>query len=204
VSQRGVLGLGQVPIVFAPLVGFLMGVVLAWASRDELTRHEGPLLLSRPVVVAAAFGFFVFAPIVGYFAAFHGDWSYLYLYPHSRIPSAVDLALVLLSGATVALGTGIATPAARSKKLGVVAWLGAVPATTAVGLFAWGARRLAVSATYAEFQGSFGTTPIGASTLGRGVLFMTIAGTLGIAWTFRSLARRRSPKDAKAPREEWQ
>jgi hypothetical protein len=193
-----VLGLRGVPILFAPLVGFLVGVILAWVSRDELARSEGPLVLTRPVLLAAAFAFFVYAPLVGYFAMFHGDWAYLYLYPHARIPSAIDLSLVLVSGLTVPAGSMVAAPAARSKKLGVVVRLGAVPATLAAGLFAWGARRLAVSGTYAEFHGSFGTSPIGASTLGRGVLFMTIVAALGMGWTLRSLGRK-SRADAKAP-----
>jgi hypothetical protein len=126
-----VLGLRGVPILFAPLVGFLVGVILAWVSRDELARSEGPLVLTRPVLLAAAFAFFVYAPLVGYFAMFHGDWAYLYLYPHARIPSAIDLSLVLVSGLTVPAGSMVAAPAARSKKLGVVVRLGAVPATLA-------------------------------------------------------------------------
>jgi hypothetical protein len=178
-----------VPILFAPLLGFLLGVILAWISRDELMRQEGPLLVSRPLVMALALALSVYAPMIGYFVLFHGDWSYLYLYPHSRIPSAIDLSLVLLSGALVPLAMRIAAPAARSKKLNVIVWLGAVPATLATALFAWGARRLSVSATYSQFHGNFGTTPISASTLGRGVLFMLILSALAIAWTTRHLTR---------------
>jgi hypothetical protein len=195
-----VLGVPRVPIVFAPLVGFLVGVVLAWTSRDELARSEGPLVLARPVLISAAFAFFVYAPLVGYFAVFHGDWAYLYLYPHARIPSAIDLALVLASGLTVPVAAMVAAPAARSRKLGVVVWLGAVPATIATALFAWSARRLAVSATYAEFHGNFGTSPIGASSLGKGVLFMTIVAVLAMAWTLRALGRSRR-SDPRSQRE---
>jgi len=178
-----------VPILIAPLLGFLLGVVLAWVARDELMREEGPLLVSRPLAIASALAALVYAPVVGYFLIHHGDWSYLYLYPHARIPSAVDLALTLVSGALVPLALRIAAPAARAKRLHVIVWLGAVPATLATGLFAWGARRLSVSATYAQFHGSFGTTPIGASPLGRGVLFMLFVTALGIAWAVRLLAR---------------
>jgi hypothetical protein len=189
-----------VPILFAPLLGFLLGVILAWIAREELTRDASPargpwsLVVPRPIVVSAALACFVYAPVVGYFVAFHGDWSYLYLYPHSRIPSAVDLALVLVAGAAVPLGTRAAEPAARAKKLGVIMWLGAVPGAIAAGVFAWGSRRLSVSATYAGFHGGFGATPISASALGRGVLFMLIVGALGVAWTVRSLARTSRPE----------
>jgi hypothetical protein len=47
--------------------------------------------------------------------------------------------------------------------------------------------RLAVSGTYAQFHGQFGTEPIGASTLGKGVLLMGSLLTLGLAWTVRAL-----------------
>ena len=47
--------------------------------------------------------------------------------------------------------------------------------------------RLAVSGTYAQFHGEFGTEPIEASTLGKGVLLMGSLLTLGLAWTVRAL-----------------
>ena len=54
------------------------------------------------------------------------------------------------------------------------------------------ARRLAVSGTYAQFHGDFGTEPIGSSALGKGVLLMDLALALGIAWTVRALLRMAS------------
>jgi hypothetical protein len=51
------------------------------------------------------------------------------------------------------------------------------------------ARRLAVSGTYAQFHGDFGTQPIGTSPLGQGVLVMGAILVLAVAWTARSLAR---------------
>jgi hypothetical protein len=180
-----------VPIPFAPLLAFVLGVVLAWVARDELARTptECPLIASRPVAVAIALAFFAYAPIVGYFVAFHGDWSYLYLYPHARIPSAIDLALVLLASAEIPLAMILAVPAARAKRLSSVVRLAATPLGAAIGLFAWCSRRLAVSATYTQFHGGFGTVPIGTSVLGRGVLFMMIVGALAVVWSVRSMAR---------------
>ncbi len=180
------------PIPFAPLLGFVLGVFFAWVSRDELVRDDGPLIASRPVVVASAFAVFVFAPMVGYFVAFHGDWSYLYLLPRSRIPSAVDLALVLFAGTLLPIGAMVAAPAARQKRLGVVVWLVSVPGALALALFAWSARRLSVSASYAQFHGDFGTEPIAASTLGKAVLFMAIVFALGVFWSARSLESKRA------------
>lgn len=177
------------PIPFAPLVGFVLGVMLAWIAREDFAREEGPLIASRPVAVATAFAVLVYAPIVGYFVTFHGDWAYLYVWAWSRIPSAIDLTLVLVSCASVPIGLMASSHAARAKKLGAVVWFGGVPTVLTAGLSAWSARRLSVSATYAQFHGDFGTEPIASSALGRGVLWMAIVGALGITWAIRSLAR---------------
>jgi hypothetical protein len=125
--------------------------------------------------------------MVGYFVAFHADWSYLYLVARAQVPSAIDLALVLLSGTSVPLGAMVAAPVARQKRFGAVVWLASVPAVLASGIFAWGARRLAVSASYAQFHGDFGTMPMARSALGRGVLFMAVVVALGVVWSVRSL-----------------
>lgn len=179
------------PILFAPVVGLVLGVVFAWVAREEFARDEGPLIASRPVGIVTAFAILVYAPIVGYFVTFHGDWAYLYVWAWSRIPSAVDLALVLLACASIPMGLLASSHAARTKRLGTMVWFGGAPTVFAAGLFAWSARRLSVSATYAQFHGDFGTEPIASSALGRGVLWMAIVGTLGITWTVRSLGRGR-------------
>jgi len=49
------------------------------------------------------------------------------------------------------------------------------------------AHRLAVSGTYAQFHGDFGTTSISSSPLGKGVLLMGVVVALGLAWTVRWL-----------------
>jgi hypothetical protein len=185
-----------VPIPFAPLLAFVLGVVLAWVSRDELARDAGPLVATRPVAISAAFAAGVYAPMVGYFVTFHADWSYLYLVPRAEVPSAIDLALVLVSGALVPLGAMVAAPVARQKRLGAVLWLASVPAVLAAALFAWGARRLAVSASYAQFHGDFGTVPLVGSSLGRAVLFMAVVTTLGVVWSVRSLEAKEAKRNA--------
>jgi len=182
-----------VPIPFAPLLGFLLGLALAWASRAEFAKEDGPLFTARPVLVAAAFATLVFTPMLGYFAAFHGDWAYLYVVPWRRVPSAVDLALVLLGGASVPVGTFVGAPAARARRLGTLVRMGAGPAVMALALFAWGARRLALSASYVQYHADFGTEPIASSALGRSVLWMGIVAALGVAWSVRAIdtGRRR-------------
>ena len=46
-----------------------------------------------------------------------------------------------------------------------------------------------MSGTYAQFHGDFGTEPIGASVLGKGVVLMGVVLALAIAWTVRALLR---------------
>ena len=177
------------PLPFAPFVGFLVGLGLAWAARADIGNNDGPLFASRPFVVATGLACFVYAPLVAYFVAFHGDWAYLYLVDWRRVPSAIDLALVLFAATCVPLGTIVALPAARARRLGTLVRIGAGPAVVVCGLLAWGARRLVVSATYTQFHGDFGTESIASSALGRGILWMGIVGVLGIAWSVRLVAR---------------
>jgi hypothetical protein len=177
------------PIPFAPLVGLALGAALAWIAAPELSRDEGPIVASRPFAVVFAFASLVWLPVVGYFVAFHGDWAYLYVVPWQRVPSAVDLGLVLLAGAAVVGGFCLAVRPVRKRRIGPVVAMVVAPATLSVAALTVAARRLAVSGTFAQFHGDFGTEPIAASTLGKGVLFMGVLVALGVAWTAYSLLR---------------
>ena len=177
------------PIAFAPLFGLALGAALAWIASQELARVDGPIVASRPFAVVAAFAGFVWVPVVGYFVAFHGDWSYLYVVPWQRVPSAVDLGLVLLAGASVVGGFWAAVRPARRSRSGPLVAMVVVPATLAIAGLLAAASRLAVSGTYAQYRGDFGTEAIGASALGKGVLLMGVVTALAIAWTVRALVR---------------
>lgn len=181
------------PAPFAFLVAFVLGATLAWAARGELARSEAPLALARPFAIAWGLALFVFAPVVGYFVAFHGDWAYLYLFAFRRIPSAIDLLLVALATAQIPIGFAIAAPLARSKQssrlLVLVAILLAVLTVASVVAM----RRLGTSASFAQYHGGFGTTPIGRSPLGRAVLLAWTVLTAAYAWAVhvvRSTNRR--------------
>jgi hypothetical protein len=167
-----------VPIPFAPLVGFSLGAALAWTAASDLSRDDGPIALSRPFAVVLFFAGLLWLPIVGYFVAFHGDWSYLYLVPWQHVPSAIDLGLVLLSAAAVPGGFWLGVRPVRKRRLAPVALMVAVPASVAVLGLTLAAHRLAVSGTYAQFHGEFGTEAIVATTLGKGVLLMGTVLTL--------------------------
>ena len=181
------------PVPFAPLVGLALGALLAWFARLELAPDEEPIIVSRPFILVVCFAVLVYTPILGYFAAFHGDWAYLYLIPSHRVPSAIDLALVLLSGGTVPLGFLAAARPARALHLGTVGLLGGTPATVACVLMIVWQKRIGTSGTYTEFRDGFDTEPITASVLGQGVLWMGFVGTLGAAWCAWSMRRRHAP-----------
>jgi len=178
-----------VPIAFAPLAGVAFGAALAWVAAPALGRDDGAVMLSTPFAIVAAFAGFLWLPIVGYFVAFHADWSYLYLVSAQRVPSAVDLGLALFSTAAVPAGFFLAARPVRKRRMGIVAALVAGPLALVVAGAAAASSRLSVSGTYAQFHGGFGTEPIGASTLGRGVLLMGALLALGLGWTARSLSR---------------
>jgi hypothetical protein len=177
------------PIPLAPLLGLALGAALAWVAGPELARDDGPLVLSRPFAVVAGFAFLVWLPAVGYFLACHADWSYLYLVPSRRVPAAADMALALLAAAAVMGGFRLAVPAVRRRRPGLVVALIVVPAAVSAVTCVLAGRRLAVSGTFVQFHGDFGTEPIVASTLGRGVLFMGAVVAVGVAWVVRSLLR---------------
>jgi hypothetical protein len=166
-----------------------LGAAFAWVAAPELSRDEGPIVASRPFAVVVAFVALAWLPVVGYFVAFHGDWAYLYLVPWRRVPSAVDLGLVLLAGAAVVGAFALAVRPIRKRRLGPVVAMVVAPATVVLAGLTLTARRLAVSGTYAQFHGDFGTSPISSSPLGQGVLLMGAILVLSVGWTARSLAR---------------
>jgi len=178
------------PLPLALLVGLLLGLGLAWLARVELARSEVPLVLARPFLIALGFGLVVYAPVVGYAVALHGDWAYLYLIRFARVPSAVDLFLVLLAASTVPLGFALGVPWALAKRGPALLKLGAVIAIVLVAATIVAARRLAVSASFAQYHGAFGGAPIAQTPLGRGVLLSWLAVFAGYAWAARVLIRR--------------
>lgn len=179
------------PLPLALPTGLVLGLTLAWVARAELARSEVALVLTRPFLVALGLGLIVYAPVVGYFVALHGDWAYLYLVRSARVPSAVDLALVLSAGATVPAGFAIGAPWAIQRRAAPILQTSAAVALLVLVAAGILSRRLGTSASYAQYHGGFGTTALGRSPLGRGVLSSWIAVAAGYAWSAWVLRRPR-------------
>ena len=185
------------PLPFAPLVGFLVGIALALAAASEVARDDGPMVMSRPFGLTVAFAMLIHTPVVGYFVAFHGDWAYLYVVPWHRVPSALDLTFVLLGAAATVAGQSAAYPFVRKRRLGALVGLAAGPLALLVALATLFSRQLGTSANFAQFHGGFGVEPIAASTLGRGVLWMACVYAAGLAWCVRAMWRLESDRDVR-------
>jgi len=172
------------------LVAFALGASFSRVAQGEIARSEGPLLASRTMAVVAGFAAFVYLPVMGYFAAFHGDWAYLYFVNWQTVPSAVDLAFVLLGAVLVPMGfaAGVAFIRTRqSRAAGAISVLVGLPVGLAALLAIVFLRRLAVSASAAQYAGGFGVEPIASSTLGKGVLCALLAVGAATGWAVRAL-----------------
>jgi hypothetical protein len=189
------------PLPFAPLIGLALGAVFAWVAAQELSRTEGPIIASRSFAIVAAFALLVWVPVLGYFVAFHGDWSYLYLVSWRRVPSAIDLGLVLAAALAVVAGFAVSVEPIRKRRFAPVVGVIVAPGTLVIAGLTLAARRLAVSGTYAQFHGDFGTEPIGSSPLGKGVLFMGAVLVAAVAWTALSLVRTGARTGGADPRD---
>jgi hypothetical protein len=181
-----------VPLPFALPVALVLGASLAWLARIELARSEVPLLLARPFLVSLSFAACVVAPVVGYFVALHGDWAYVYVVPAARIPSAVDLVLVVAAASLVPIGFAIAAPFAIARRGPTLLRAGGIALIVILALAALTAKRLRVSASYAQYHGGFGWVPLAKTSLGRGVLLSWVALLAAYAWCARVLVGRRS------------
>ncbi len=178
------------PAPLAPLIGFALGVGFAWWAREELARSQaGYAIGTRSLVIVTLFATLVFAPIGAYFLAFEADWSYAYFIDTRRIPSALQLGLVLLDAASVPVGFAVAASYAKSRKLVPLVAMGVPPMVVVLGCIAVAAGRLGIQASYAQFHGDFGTRPIAGSSLGYALLWMDTVLVLGVVWTGRQVQK---------------
>ena len=178
------------PAPLAPLIGFALGVAFAWWAREELAKSAlGAGIGSRALVVVALFATLVFAPVGAYFLAFEADWSYAYFIDTRRIPSALQLALVLVDAASVPVGFVVAASFAKRNKLIPLLIMGGAPIVFTLSCLAATTSRLGIQASYAQYHGDFGTRPVSGSSLGWALLWMDALLALGAAWTARQVQR---------------
>jgi hypothetical protein len=178
------------PAPLAPLIGFALGVGFAWWARDELARSQaGGGIGTRSLVIVALFATIVFAPIAAYFLAFEADWSYAYFIDTRRIPSALQLLLVLLDAASVPVGFVVAAAYAKTRKLVPLLVLAGPPVVVSLVAVAAAAGRLGIQASYAQYHGDFGTRSVAGSSLGYALLWMDTLLVLGVVWTNRQVQR---------------
>ena len=188
-ERRGPWFAPRVPAFIAPAVGFALGAGLAYAAADSLAKGRGSGIASRALIVVTAFSVLIYAPVCGYFLAFSPDWSFAYLVDSRRLPSAVDLALVLVDVASVPAGFAAALRKARARHLRWVALAAVLPAAGALLAMLALLPRLGVHATYAQYHGDFGTRAAAGSELGYALLWMHAVLIAGVLWTARALKR---------------
>src|SRR5689334_7506191 len=83
------------PLTLAPLFALLLGVAFGLVGRDEVRRTTASPTATRGFLVLGLVSLLLLAPALAYFVAFYPDWAWSYLVPGARIPSAVDLIVVL-------------------------------------------------------------------------------------------------------------
>jgi hypothetical protein len=182
------------PLPLVALVALSIGALFAHVARAELAHEDAPIVSSRPLAIVVAFAGLVFLPAVAYFAAFHGDWAYMYFVAWRRVPSAIDLAVVLACTALVPAGFVVAAPFARTKRREIVVALIASPATLAAILAIVFQHRVGTSATFAQFKNGFDTEPVAHAALGRAMLVAIAVTTAAALWTVRLLRSVPVPK----------
>ena len=177
------------PAPVAPLLGFALGALFAWAAGDELSRSPGSAVMSRCLLLVAIFSIVVFAPVTAYFVSFAADWSFAYLVDTERIPGAVDLALVLVTVASVPLGFTVAARSPSVGRVGRLARVAGAPALLSAAFLIVAGPRLALHASYAQFHGDFGVSSVAGSPLGYALLWMDGVLLAGVLLTARAIRR---------------
>lgn len=179
--------LSDMPVLIAPWVGLLFGVAFAWMAREELARSERGPLASPASLLPLAFGFLVHGPVAAFFLAYAPDWSLAYLIDSQRVPTIVEMILLLLTTASPTIGYVFSVnSASRREGTHLLRW--AIPLLVlVVALTLVLAPRLGTEANYAQFRGSFGTRSIAGGGLGMSLLWMNTVLFCCAGWVAKSL-----------------
>lgn len=170
------------PLLLAPAVAALLGVVLALVGRDELRRTSGPVSATRGFLVCSLVSLLLFAPAVGFFVAFHPDWAYAYFVPGRRVPSAIDLVeVVALTAIPPATFSWAAVSLRRHAVREIVRGAGALVVLLAVAVALIGPR-MSVVGSYEAFREGYDLVPLSGSPLGLAIVWVDGFLTLGVVW----------------------
>lgn len=180
------------PILIAPLVGFALGVIFAWAATDELAREAGPLIGSRALSLVVLFAFLTFGPAVGYFATYETEWSLFYLVDARHVPSSALLVSVLLDIGAVLLGFTVGAGPARRRRFVPLLPLTMVPLAVGAVVAAVFAPRLSTYGTRADVVRGFAHTSVVGTAIGWAIFFFGACTIIGTAWTVRELRTERT------------
>jgi hypothetical protein len=180
------------PLPLAPFVAALLGVVFALVGRDEVRRTTTPPSALRGFLVVALVSVLLLAPALGYFVAFYPDWSYAYLVPGGRVPSAIEL-LEIAAIAAIAPAT-YGWTAISLRRHAVRELVRAVSALVIVltAAIAWIGPRIIVATTYGGFHDGIDVKPLSGTSLGASILWVDgwlVLGAAFAAGRLRAVAR---------------
>jgi hypothetical protein len=181
--------LAPVPALIAPLVGFALGVILAWTGGRELDRDLEAHRLDSRAVIVVAYAVLVFAPVNAYFLAFAGDWSFAYLFDSRALPSAVALFLVLLDAALVWAGFVVGRRVRQERAAGLSIALAGAPLIVSAAAVLLLHGRLRADATFDQIRSGFGVAPIAKSPLGLAIVWMNLMLCVGLGLAAKALNR---------------
>jgi hypothetical protein len=171
-----------VPLPTLICVAFATGVMAAIASRTELRLSPRHALLTAGFGAYAIFAMLVLVPVSVYFYVFHGDWFLLYLFDVQRIPSAIALVGFVLEAGIGAVGFASGAALMRSQRDALAGVAIAVALLAGIGVPLAMRERLAVVATFAQFEGGFGLTPFAEASLLPGAIAMSLLLTTGLVF----------------------
>jgi hypothetical protein len=170
------------PLPLAPFVAALLGVVFALVGRDEVRRTSGAPTATRGFLLVVLVSLLLLLPSLAYFLAFYPDWTYAYLVPGERVPSALELVglaiVAIVAPATYAwTAAALRRHAVRELVRGVSALIILLSAA-----IAWVGPRLVVATTYGGFHDGIDVRPTSGTTLGASILWIDGWLVVGAVW----------------------
>jgi hypothetical protein len=152
------------------------------ASRTELRLSPRHALLTNGFGAYAIFATLVLVPVSVYFYVFHGDWFLLYLFDVQRIPSAIALLGFVAEAGIGAIGFASGAALMRSQRDTLAGIAVALSLLVGIGVPVAMRERLAVVASFAQYEGGFGLTPFTEASLLPGAIAMSLLLTTGLVF----------------------